>query len=158
LEVEVADDNEALLTLYELGEGAEANGGRSLKGGNTVFFSFPGVGRKMDDPDLGLGSDSVYEFDQDGGEADETEPESGLLRIENMGTQSVAVYSEFPTDSEIDVSLYDVTSSDKTALRNDPTMLDVGESVDVGFRIRTSGADTGEFEETMTIVADQPAE
>ena len=112
----------------------------------------------MHNPDLGLGTDSVYEFDQDGGESDETNPDDGLLRIENRGTQSVTVYSEFPSDSQIDVELYDVTDQDKTALHEEPAVLNDGGSVDVGFRIRTFGADDRTFEETLTIVADQPDE
>lgn len=154
LTVETTDDNEALLALSELGEGTEGAGGRSSKGGDTVTFSFPGVGRRLDNPDLGLGTDSVYEFDQDGGEADEPDPDTGLFRIENRGTQSVTVHSEFPAESQIGVELYDVTDPDKTALRDEPAELDVGDSVDVGFRIRTFGADVDTFEETLTIVAE----
>lgn len=154
--VEVAADNLALLTLSERGEGAEENGGRSSMGGGTVSFNFPGVGQQLDKPNLGLGTDSVYEFDQDGGAADEPNPDNGLLRIKNQGTQSVTVHSEFPDDSQISVELYDVTDPDKTALRDEAAELDVGDSIDVGFRIRTFDADADTFEETLTIVADQP--
>jgi hypothetical protein len=158
LTVEVADDNDALLALSELGEGSDGKGGRSQKGGDTVSFSFPGVGRRLADPDLGLGTDSVYEFDRDSGEADAADPERGLLRVENRGTQPVDVHSEFPDSSQIDVELFDVSDPDRTALRDDPAELGVGEFVDVGFRISTDGADIGTFDETLTVVAEQPTD
>lgn len=160
LEVETAGDNNALLALKQLGDGTDDLNGRSLEGGSPeqVAFSFPGTGELEDDSDLGLGADSVYEFDRDSGESDDSEPVEGLLRIINQGTQSVRVYSQFETDSQLEIELYDVTDDDKTALRSEPAELDTGDSVDVGFRIRTFGADTDTFEETLTIVADQPDE
>jgi len=156
--VQTADDNDALLALSQRGEGAGSHGGRSDEGGTPeeVYFNFPGTSRQVEDPDLGLGTDSVYEFDQDSGEADDSDPTKGLLRIRNQGTQPVTVYSQFDTDSELDIELYDVTDPDRTALRNDPVKLAAGEHVDVGFRIRTFGAAVDDFEETLTIVADQP--
>lgn len=66
------------------------------------------------------------------------------------------VYSKHETDSELEIELYDETDPDETALRDEPAELNVGESVDVGFRIRTFGADVDTFDETLTIVADQP--
>lgn len=158
LNVEVADDNLALLALSERGEGTEGPLGRSNKGGDQVTFSFPGRSRRSEDPDLGLGVDSVYEFTQDGGEASEEYPEKGLARIENRGTQPVVVYSIHQTGSELEIELFDVDDSQQTALRNDPEELAVGGYVDVGFRIRTFGAEVGDFEETLTIVADHPDE
>ncbi|WP_336038249.1 hypothetical protein [Halobacterium yunchengense] len=153
LQVEVASDDDALLALTQLGSGF-----RSAEDGTPekVEFSFPSMEEQVDDHGLGLGADSVYEFDRDADESSTEEPTEGLLRIENQGTQPVTVYSEHQTDSELEVELYDVEDDDETALRDDPALLDVGESVDVGFRIRTVGADVGEFEETLTIVADQP--
>lgn len=157
--VETAGDNNALLGLKQLGDGTGI-GGRSLENGTPeqVMFSFPGSGELDENPDLGLGSDSVYEFDRDSGESDDPHPTEGLLRITNQGSQLVEVYSEDATPSDIDVELYDVTDSDDTALRDEPTELDVGKYVDVGFRIRTFDADVGEFEETLTIVAEDPDE
>lgn len=153
LEVETAGDNNALLRLKQLGDGS-----RSSENGTPekVEFSFPGEDERLDNPNLGLGVDSVYEFDRGPGESDDPNPTEGLLRIENRGTQSVEVYSEYNTDSDLDVELYDVTDDNETALRDDPPILDVGDSVDVGFRIRTFGADTDTFNETLTIIADQP--
>ncbi|MFC6756381.1 MULTISPECIES: hypothetical protein [Haloarcula] len=147
LQVETADDNDALLGLEELGEGY-----RSTKDGSQVKFNFPSLDNQ--DPDLGLGADSVYEFDRDADESDKDSPTEGLLRIENQGTQPVDTYSEHETDSELEIELYDVTDPDKTALGDDPVTLDVGEHVDVGFRIRTFDADIGTFDETLTIVAE----
>jgi len=146
--IKTAQDDFALLQLDDLGNGAGAAGfGRSVENSDSeVEFYFPGFG---EDEELGLGTNSVYEFDQD---SDATQ--DGLLQITNQGTQTVDVYSRHQTNSEIEIELYDVTEADKTALRDNPVTLDVGESVAVGFRIRTAGADIGEFNETLTIVAE----
>ncbi|WP_137284858.1 hypothetical protein [Halorussus salinisoli] len=151
LEVQTADDNEALLALTQLGDGK-----RSIEDDTPekVEFSLPGLEERLDDPDLGLGTDSVYEFDRDADESEQSEPVEGLLRIENRGTQPVEVYSEHETDSELEVELYDVDDPDETALRDDPATLGVGDSVDVGFRVRTFGASVDTFDETLTIVAE----
>lgn len=155
LTVETAGDNNALLGLKQLGDGSDTFHARSLEGGSPeqVGFSFPGTGELDESPDLGLGSDSVYEFNRDSGESDDPSPIEGLLRIENQGTQPVEVYSTYETDSALEIELYAVSDADRAALRDDPAKLDVGDSVDVGFRIRTFGADVGTFEETLTIVA-----
>lgn len=153
LAVKTEGDNNALLRLKQLGSGE-----RSEEDGSPekVEFSFPGDEELWDDPSLGLGTDSVYEFDRDAEESDGGSPTEGLLRIENQGTQPVDVYSEHQTDSELEIELYDVTDPDETALRDDPVTLDVGEYVDVGFRIRTFDADIGRFNETLTIVGEVP--
>lgn len=156
LNVEIADDNRALLAISERGEGAGGALGRSNKGGDKVTFSFPGRSRQFDNPDLGLGTDSVYEFTQDAGEAGNGSPEKGLARIENRGTQPVIVYSTFQTSSELEIELFNVEDPDQTALRDEPEELSSGDYVDVGFRIRTHDADIGRFDETLTIVAEQP--
>lgn len=156
--VKTADDNDALLALSELGEGSGRIGGRSNKGGDTVSFSFPGVDRRLSDPELGLGVDSVYEFTQDSGESDTAAPTQGLARITNQGTQPAEVYSTHEVDHGIEVELFDATDPDRTALRQAPAELTVGDHVDIGVRIRTLDADVGEFQETLTLVADQPDE
>lgn len=149
--ISVADDNAAFLALKQLGDGK-----RSIEDDTPeqVEFSFPGLEERLDDPELGLGTDSVYEFDRDASESQTSNPTEGLLRIENRGSQTVAVYSEHETDSELEIELFDVDDSDKAALRDDPAELGVGESVDVGFRIRTFGADVETFHETLSIVAE----
>lgn len=158
VEVQVADDNEAFLALKQLGDGKYNLGGRSIESETpeVVQFSFPGVGERFNDPELGLGKESVYEFDRDSGESQKTNPIEGLLRITNQGTQVVGVYTEHESDSELEIELYDVTDSDSTALRDEPAVLNVGEKVDVGFRIRTFGVELGTYDETLTIVADHP--
>lgn len=155
LTVETAGDNDALLRLEQLGAGK-----RSTEDGSPeqVEFSFPGLQERLDDPSSGLGVDSTYEFDRDAEESGSTSPVEGLLRIENQGSQPVEVYSRHETDSDLDVELYDVTDATKTALRDSPVVIDVGEHVDVGFRIRTFDADVGTFDETLTIVAADPNE
>ena len=148
--VETSGDNDALLRLRELGDGK-----RSTEDDGRVEFSFPGgLQERFDDPDLGLGVDSVYEFDRDAEESSRSTPTEGLLRIENQGTQPVSVYSRFQSENDLEMELYDVTDPDRTALRDDPPELGVGDSIDVGFRIRTFGADIDTFDETLTIVAE----
>lgn len=151
LEVETAGDNEALLKLEQVGGGERSDEDWTPE---KVGFSFPGDEEFREDPDLGLGADSVYEFDRDYRESDTENPTEGLLRITNQGTQAVKVYSEHETDSELEVELYDVTDPDKVALRDDPANLGVGDPIKVGFRIRTFGADVDSFDETLTIVAE----
>lgn len=150
LTVETAGDAEGLLSLQQLG-----SGGRSEDDGTPekVEFSFPGTDRRLADSDIGLGTDSVYEFDNDADESGGAGSVDGLLKITNQGTQPVEVYSEHPTSSEIEIELYDVTDPDRTALRDEPATLAVGEHVDVGFRIRTNDAGVGTFDETLRIVA-----
>jgi hypothetical protein len=145
--VETADDDEALLALDDIGPGRRSFESSS----DTVELRFPSFYEESQKRnfDLGLGTDSVYEFDRD---ADATT--DGLIGITNRGTQQVKVYSEHQTDSELDIELYDVTDAERTALRDDPPELTVGESVDVGFRIRTTDAEVGSFNETLTIVAE----
>jgi hypothetical protein len=155
--VQTAGDNDALLSLSELGEGSSFIGGRSIENGGPkekVAFSFPGTGKRIADPDLGLGIGSIYKFDRDSGESGDSSPTEGLLRIENQGTQPVEIYSEHETSSEIEIEIYDVDTSDDSALRESPVTLTVGEFVDVGFRLRTFDANPGTFEETLTIIAE----
>lgn len=158
LEIQVADDNEALLVLKQLGDGKYFIGGRSIEQGTpeVVQFSFPGVGERLNDDKLGLGKESVYEFDRDSGEPQDGSPTEGLLRIGNQGTQPVNVYTEHVSDSELEIALYDVTDPSHVLLRDDPAALEVGEHVDIGFRIRTFGVDVGTYDETLTIVAERP--
>jgi len=155
ISVEIGGDNDAFLSLSQRGDSKYHVGGRSTETGTPeqVQFSFPGFGERLTDG-LGFGTDSVYEFDRDSGESEKSNPTEGLLRIKNQGTQSVETYSEHQTDSEIGIELYDVKDPEKRALRDNPVLLDVGEYVDVGFRINTFGAEVDVFNETLTIVAE----
>lgn len=157
LTVQVAPDAQALLRLKELGAGDGPFGvGRSAdNAADRVEFSFPGPGQ---DEEVGLGTDSVYEFDKDSKEPEEEDPESGLLQIQNQGTQPVEVFSRQQTESNLVIELYDVKDSDKKALRESPLVLDIGEFVNVGFRIRTFEAVPREddYDVTLTIIAQKP--
>lgn len=144
LSVEVTGDNSASLTLRELGDG-----GRSIEAGPEVEFSFPVIGGSG----TGLGPDSIYEFDRDANEAGQSNATLGLLRIENHGTLPVEVYSKHTTESSLEIELYNVADTDRSALRDNPPVLDVGEVVDVGFRIRTYDVEIGTYSETIEIVA-----
>ncbi|MGB9986585.1 hypothetical protein [Salarchaeum japonicum] len=145
LSVSVADDYDALLQLTERGKG-----GRSRGDGGVVELKLPSNDRRVKDPSIGLGVDSVYEFDDD---ADAT-TDDGLFGIANHGTQPVDVYSESPESSDIDVELYDVTDRSKIALRDDPPTLGVGDQINVGIRVLTFGASTKTYDTDITIVAE----
>lgn len=147
LTVETAHDNDAYLGLRQLGSGT-----RSYEDGTPekVAFSFPGLLERIDDPDRGLGTNSVYEFVYDANEDDTP----GLLRITNQGTNDVVVYTEHDTESELVIETFDVTDPDRTALRDDPAALSPGEEVDVGFRIETFDAQPDTYDETLTIVGE----
>lgn len=147
LTINVEHDNDAYLGLRQLGKGT-----RAIEDGTPeqVEFRFPGLQEAIDDPDLGLGKNSVYEFEFDAEEDDAR----GLLRITNQGTNDVSVHSEHETTSELDIEIFDVDDTDKTALRDDPVELSPGDSVDVGFRIETFDVEPDTYEETLTIVAE----
>jgi len=155
ISVNTSGDNDAFLALSQRGSSKYTGGGRASETGTpeTVEFSFPSLGERLND-EVGLGADSVYEFDRDAGESARSDPIEGLLRIKNQGTERVEVYSKHQRDSELEIELYDIDDSERQALRDNPTLLDVGEYVDVGFRIRTFGAEAGEFNEILTIVAE----
>ena len=145
--VKVENDNEAYLGLRQLGAG-----GRSVEVATPeeVRFELPGVFEGSDGE--GLGPDSIYEFDRD---AEEDEEDTvGLLRIQNKGTNDVAVYSEHETTSPLEIELFDITNSKRTPLREDPEELSPGEHVDVGFRVKTFDAELDNYVETLTIIGE----
>lgn len=148
--VSVAQDDQAVLKLDDRGDGTGFGGaGRSIENSSDrVEFGFPGAGRSNEE-DLGLGVDSIYEFDDD-----TKASELGLLGITNQGTQPVVVYSRHETDSELEIELYKASDPDRTALRTQKPELPVGEGINVGFRIQTSGAVPEMFEESLTIIAE----
>ncbi|MDZ7731294.1 MAG: hypothetical protein U5K37_10800 [Natrialbaceae archaeon] len=162
LEVVVEHDNDAYLGLRQLGAG-----GRSAEDGTPeqVRFAFPGVFEtSLGD---GLGTDSVYEFTTDangpaslpGGGG----PVEGLLQITNQGTELVEVSDAQPPTTGPKIELFDVTDPARSALRDDPVLLPVGDDFRVGFRIDTHGIAAGggtglggAYEETISIIAEEP--
>lgn len=141
--VTTADDDRAFLQLEPLvKDGIDGDSTRrSSSDGEVVLFDVPGVGDGENSDAQGVGLDSIYEFHD-------------LLMIVNQGTQPVQLYSTYGGTALSDLALV----SDNGILRDDPPTLDVGDSVDVGFLIDTHGSSVGEFDETLTIVADQPDE
>lgn len=149
---QVADDDQALVALRQRGAGR-----RSLGVGTPerVVFDFPGSLEAADTEDLGIGSNSVYEFNHDSGKTivGQTDPVEGLLAIENQGPHPISVSARDATDSAVTIELYDVDDPDRTALRDNPARLATGESVNTGVRIQTGDAEIREFQETIVIVA-----
>jgi hypothetical protein len=140
--IAVASDQEAFLRLEPIKDsGIDGNAtGRSINPGNQVQFHIPGKLDGENDDSEGVGIDSVYEFHD-------------LLRIENHGTQSVTVQSEYAGTELNELAL--VTDDGRLSeMENLPT-LSTGEGIDVGLYIDTHGSDTGEYDETLTIVAER---
>ena len=146
--LDVADDDRAFLRLEPIeneGLDSDDNGspeltGRSATLGSQVRFELPGD-EDGESNAKGLGIDSIYEF-------------HNLLRIENQGTQSVEVYSTYGGETLGNLALV----RESGVLRGEPPVLDVGDEVDVGLLVNTHGTPVREteYDETLTIVADQP--
>jgi hypothetical protein len=138
--VEVADDFRALLRLEPLerkGIDGEPTG-RSGTAGKTVTFDIPGDGDGETNDAAGVAPDSVYEF-------------CGLLQVVNQGTQPVTIRSAY--DGELgDIALVDDSGA---VLRSDPPILDVGDDIKVGLQIDTHGSETGQYDETLTIIGER---
>jgi len=138
--IAVADDFRAFLRL----EPIEVSGidgeraGRSTTAGSEVAFDIPGTD-DGENPDAGgVGVDSIYEFHD-------------LLEVVNQGTQPVAIYSEYDGDALADLALV----TDAGVVRQNRPVLGVGESLAVGLYIDTTDATTGDYDETLTIVAER---
>lgn len=141
--IDVADDDRAFLRLEPLVKDGvkDSPTGRSKSFGQAVSFTVPGTGNGESQSAEGVGLDSVYEFHD-------------LLQVSNQGTQPVELHSSYDGDSLADLALV----NDNGVLRDNPPILDVGDSIDVGLYVDTHGSSIGEFDETLTIIADQPDE
>lgn len=135
--IAVVDDRQAFLKLTQRGSGE-----RSEVDGHpdTLEFSIPGdddgdyPSGNPTDPE-GLGTDSVYRFDQDAA-GDET----GLFGITNQGTDPVEVYSTQPTTSGVpSVTIFDVESGNLLTESSPSNPLGVGEQLLCGLEIDTHG-------------------
>lgn len=137
--VDIADDDRAFLRLEPLvDEGIDGEATRrSFSNGQSVGFEISGNGNGENSDAEGVGLDSVYEFHE-------------LLEISNQGTQSVQLHSTYGGSDLADLALV----SEDGVLRDDPPTLAVGGSVDVGLYLDTHGSEIGEFDETLTIVAE----
>jgi hypothetical protein len=141
--VDVSDDDRAFLRMEPRADpGIDGDSTlRSSSDGRTVWFSLPGYDPGENLNAEGLGKESVYEFHD-------------LLRIENQGTQPVEVYSAYAGEKLTNLALV----QDSGILRDDPPVIDVGDSIDVGLQIDTHGSSIGKSNEGLTIIADQPDE
>lgn len=146
LEVEVVPDADAYLSIAPHGSGGRSSGGYA-DGDEVVVFRFPGPNSQehpLDDPPNGLGSDSVYEFTRD---KDPDNPD-GLAVVTNQGTQTVQVVDE-PEDTDgPNVGLFDIQADPKSnglrpLLRDEPVILNPGESFEIGIQIDTHGVEIG---------------
>jgi hypothetical protein len=140
ISVSLADDFRAFLRL-EPNENEGISGmptGRSSTSGSVVRFDIPGYQSGENQDAKGVGPDSIYEFHD-------------LLEIGNHGNQPVTVQSEYAGDNFQELAL--VTSDGR--LSENPPTLDVGDNIDVGLYIDTHGSDTGDYVESLIIVAER---
>ncbi|WP_439027428.1 hypothetical protein [Haloarchaeobius sp. DT45] len=137
----VAKDYYAFLRMEPIGDkgidGEET--GRSFVNGEQIEFEIPGDEDGENPGAAGVGVDSVYEF-------------YDLVSVSNQGTQPVQIYSTYDGNTLADLALI----AGDGVLRKDPPVLDVGDDIGLGLYIDTHDSNIGEFEETLTIVADQP--
>ena len=154
--ISVVDDRDAFLKLTQRGSGE-----RSDVDGHpdTLEFSIPGDDEgdypsgDPTDPD-GLGTDSVYRFDQDAGG-----DEQGLFGITNQGTDPVEVYSTQETTQGVpNVTIFDVESGNLLTEGDRSTPLDVGEQLVCGLEIDTHGVpvQTSTYDVSLLINAEVP--
>lgn len=141
LTVTVAPDSDAYLGLEPItdsGIGGKPTGRSGVTGNGVVFFSIPGTGTGENQNAKGVGTDSIYVFES-------------LLRITNLGTQAVEVYSEYDGDTFAALALI----NDGKVLAGDSSWtLDVGKDFTAGLYIDTTKTPLGEYDETLTIVAE----
>lgn len=137
--VAVEDDAYAFLRMEpnpDTGLNGE-NTGRSFTNGRQIKFEIPGDEAGENSNAEGVGVDSVYEFHD-------------LVTITNQGTQPAILYSSYDGSNLADLALV----NDEGVLRNDPPVLSIGEGINVGIYIDTRNSSAGEFNETLTIVAE----
>jgi hypothetical protein len=142
--VSVAGDKKAFLGLKPT---SEPNGVFASVQGGTLTLDFS---ETTDVGGSGLGTDSVYEFDD-------------VFRITNQGTQPVYVWATFsgasgnftPDGSDTDIYLYPNGDSDDRLRDSDDDVLylGVGQSAGIGVHVDTTSV-TKDQELTMTINAD----
>ena len=138
--IAVADDNRAFLRLEPISRDGinQKLTQRSYSAGESVGFEIPGNGNGENSDAEGVGVDSVYEFHE-------------LLKVHNQGTQPIQLNSTYDGDNLADLALV----NDDGVLGDDPPTLSVGASINVGLSIDTHGSEIGEFDETLTIVAER---
>lgn len=148
--IAVADDRNAFLKLTQRGSGE-----RSEVDGHpdTLEFNIPGdeddeyPSGNPTDPG-GLGTDSVYRFDQDAGGDEE-----GLFGISNQGTKPVEVYSTQPTTSGVpSVRIFDVTTGNLLTESSPSSALGVGDQLLCGLEIDTHGVDVQHSEYDVSLI------
>lgn len=150
--VSVVDDDEAFLTLEEVG-----SGGRSVTDGGQLRFNIPGTYEDEHggtDP-TGVGSESVYRFGSDaGGDADD-----GLFTITNLGSGPVTVHGT-QADSGVapTVTIYEVETGAELTPASPSSLIEVGDSLRAGLIIDTHDvpAREDEYDVSLRITAEKP--
>jgi nitrous oxidase accessory protein NosD len=147
LEVQVADDSDALLAMEPAGG---PNGAYASGSGGTIALDFSSSNGDVTGD--GVGVDSVYDFDD-------------VFRITNQGTQTVYVWITLSGGSQFDDdNLYFYPDGDSSVQLNDGEPagsasdqvlgLPVGESATIGVHVDTEALSTGSETLTATVHAD----
>lgn len=138
--IAVVNDDTAFLRLEALHDpGIDGDATlRSADSGRKVYFQIPGSGPGESDAAEGVGTDSIYEFED-------------LVRITNHGSRPVELYSEYDGTA---FTLLALLGDSGPLMESDPHSLAVGESVEAGIYIDSHGSDLGDYDETLSIVAD----
>ena len=149
LEITVEHDNLAYLGLRQLGFG-----GRAIEDGTPeqIVLNFPGLLETSDGD--GIGKNSVYEFTRDANEG--PGGTQGLVEITNQGTNDVRVWFEHDPSDGLEIETFDIDDPDReNVTETNARDLDVGHSFRIGFRFDTHGAELGNYEETLQIIAEE---
>jgi hypothetical protein len=137
--IAVADGDRAFLRLELIVKnGIDGEPVRRSFSNGSIRFVIPGNGNGENSDAEGVGLDSIYEFHE-------------LLEVYNQGTQPAQVHSVYDGNNLEDLALV----NDDGVFGDDPPTLAVGGSTDVGLYIDTHGSEIGEFDETLTIVAER---
>jgi len=153
--IDVVDDRDAFLKLTQRGSGE-----RSDVDGHpdTLSFNIPGDdgdGYPAGNPTnpQGLGTDSVYRFNQDAGG-----DEKGLFGITNQGNRPVEVYStQTSTDGVPKVTIFEVDSGDLLTETSPSSALGVGEQLLCGLEVDTHGVPAQEEEYDVSLIINADA-
>lgn len=134
----VVKDPEAYLGLDE-----RIDGERSRIGDGVLRLRLPGLSEEAEGN--GLGTDSVYTFDDTG------------FVITNGGTEKVDLYVHQEESEGPEISIFEHDDPNREPITSEnPYSFGVGEQLTVGIRVDTHGVDVREnmYEETLTITTD----
>ena len=135
---EVARDSRAYLRVEPsiTDEFSRVNGS-----GSRVEFYLPGLKEQANNPDLGLGADSIYSF-------------PNILEIDSQLPEEMRVYGNYEGDVYKDVGLV-YNGRELTETNPSPPITRAGDPLSVGIYVGTMQSTTEEQSSSFTIVAEK---